>query len=81
MSPPKQKQPKVKKGLCRVLEHVDVDLDVDVEEKRSKISVNARSTTKMHCIIFLPVTRDEVFIWQNVQPAYRDTGWKKQRYR
>ena len=30
MRPPKQKQPQVKKGLCRVLEHVDVDVDVDV---------------------------------------------------
>ena len=29
MKPPKQKQPQVKKGLCRVLEHVDVDVDVD----------------------------------------------------
>ena len=28
MRPPKQKQPQVKKGLCRVLEHVDVNLDV-----------------------------------------------------
>ena len=26
MGPPKQKQPQVKKGLCRVLEHVDVDV-------------------------------------------------------
>ena len=25
MRPPKQKQPQVKKGLCRVLEHVDVE--------------------------------------------------------
>ena len=25
MRPPKQKQPQVKKGLSRVLEHVDVD--------------------------------------------------------
>ena len=25
MRPPKQKQPQVKKGLCRVLVHVDVD--------------------------------------------------------
>ena len=31
MRPPKQKQPQVKKGLCRVLEHVDV-LDVDVDQ-------------------------------------------------
>ena len=29
MRPPKQKQPQVKKGLCRVLEHVDVDVDVE----------------------------------------------------
>ena len=29
MRPPKQKQPQVKKGLCGVLEHVDVDVDVD----------------------------------------------------
>ena len=28
MRPPKQKQPQVKKALCRVLEHVDVDVDV-----------------------------------------------------
>ena len=28
MRPPKQKQPQVKKGLCRVLEHVDVDVDL-----------------------------------------------------
>ena len=27
MRPPKQKQPQVKKGLCQVLEHVDVDVD------------------------------------------------------
>ena len=25
MRPPKQKQPQVKKGLCRVLEHIDID--------------------------------------------------------
>ena len=25
---PEQKQPQVKKGLCRVLEHVDVNVDV-----------------------------------------------------
>ena len=31
MKPPKQKQPQVKKGLCRVLEHVDVDVDVDIK--------------------------------------------------
>ena len=24
-----------------------------------------------------PGNRDEVFIWQNFQPAYRDLGWKK----
>ena len=29
MRPLRQKQPQVKKGLCRVLEHVDVDVDVD----------------------------------------------------
>ena len=23
-----------------------------------------------------PGNRDEVFIWQNFQPAYRDLGWK-----
>ena len=28
MRPPKQKQPQVKKGLCRVLQHVEVDVDV-----------------------------------------------------
>ena len=27
MKPPKQKQPQGKKGLCWVLEHVDVDVD------------------------------------------------------
>ena len=35
MRPPKQKQPQVKKGLCRVLEHVDVDVDVDRFEPQS----------------------------------------------
>ena len=25
---------------------------------------------------FHPGNRDEVFIWQNFQPAYRDLGWK-----
>ena len=29
MRPPKQKQPQVKKGICRVLEHVDVDKYID----------------------------------------------------
>ena len=24
-----------------------------------------------------PGNRDEVFIWQNFQPAFRDLGWKK----
>ena len=33
MRPPKQKQPQVKKGLCRVLEHVDVDVDVYNSQK------------------------------------------------
>ena len=28
-----------------------------------------------------PGNRDEVFIWQNFQPAYRDLGWKKPRSR
>ena len=28
MRSPKQKQPYVKQGLCRVLEHVDVDVDL-----------------------------------------------------
>ena len=31
MRPPKQKQPQVKKGLCRVLKHVDVDVDEPVD--------------------------------------------------
>ena len=29
MSPRRQKQPQVKKELCRVLDDVDVDVDVD----------------------------------------------------
>ena len=33
MRPPKQKQLPVKKGLCRVLEHVDVDVDTPDSEK------------------------------------------------
>ena len=28
-----------------------------------------------------PGNRDDVFIWQNFQPAYRDLGWKKPRSR
>ena len=31
---PKQKQPQVKKGICRVLEHVDV------KDSQSKVSIN-----------------------------------------
>ena len=31
MRPPKKKQPQVKKGLCRVLEHVDVDVEGRIE--------------------------------------------------
>ena len=30
-------QPQVKKGLCRVLEHVDVDVDVDVHIQNQTI--------------------------------------------
>ena len=32
-------------------------------------------TTRIHSAVH-PVNRDEVFIWQNFQPAYRDLGWK-----
>ena len=37
MRPPKQKQPQVKKGLCRVLEHVDVDVDVEYRMSRRSV--------------------------------------------
>ena len=32
---------------------------------------DAIRTARIH-----PGNRDEVFIWQNFQPAYRDLGWK-----
>ena len=36
---------------------------------------DAISTTRIHPAVH-PGNRDEVFIWQNFQPAYRDLGWK-----
>ena len=50
MRPPKQKQPQVKKGLCRVLEHVDVDL-VPCEQLVSP-TLPERSTTASNRLIF-----------------------------
>ena len=40
MRPPKQKQPQVKKGLCRVLEHVDVDVDVTEENTKTTHTIS-----------------------------------------
>ena len=36
---------------------------------------NAIRTARIHPAVH-PGNRDEVFIWQNFQPAYRDLGWK-----
>ena len=36
---------------------------------------DAIRTARIHLAIH-PGNRDEVFIWQNFQPAYRDLGWK-----
>ena len=36
---------------------------------------DAIRTTRIHPA-FHPGNRDEVFIWQNFQPAYRNLGWK-----
>ena len=36
---------------------------------------DALRTTRIHPAVH-PGNRDEVFIWQNFQPAYRDLGWK-----
>ena len=36
---------------------------------------DAIQTARVHPAIH-PGNRDEVFIWQNFQPAYRDLGWK-----
>ena len=36
---------------------------------------DAIRTARIHPAV-LPGNRDEVFIWQNFQPAYRDLGWK-----
>ena len=38
---------------------------------------DAIRTTRIHPAVH-PGNRDEVFIWQNFQPAYRDLGWKNQ---
>ena len=49
MRPPKQKQSQVKKGLCRVLEHVDVDVehvDVDVD-----VDVDKENTSSTNSVI------------------------------
>ena len=37
---------------------------------------DAIRTARIHPAVH-PGNRDEVFIWQNFQPAYRDVGWKK----
>ena len=36
---------------------------------------NAIRTTRIYPAVY-PGNRDEVFIWQNFQPAYRGLGWK-----
>ena len=36
---------------------------------------DAIRTTRIHPVVHSG-NRDEVFIWQNFQPAYRDLGWK-----
>ena len=36
---------------------------------------NAIRTARIHPTV-LPSKRDEVFIWQNFQPAYQDLSWK-----
>ena len=36
---------------------------------------NAIRTARIHPAVH-PGNRDEVLIWQNFQPAYRDLGWK-----
>ena len=36
---------------------------------------DAIQTTRIHPVVHSG-NRDEVFIWQNFQPAYRDLGWK-----
>ena len=36
---------------------------------------DAIRTARIHPAVH-PGNRDEVFIWQNFQPAYRDLGWK-----
>ena len=36
---------------------------------------DAIRTARIHPAVH-PGNRDEVFIWQNFQPAYRDHGWK-----
>ena len=41
---------------------------------------DAIQTTRVHPTVH-PGNRDEVFIWQNFQPAYRDLGWKKRDVR
>ena len=46
----------------------------DVENTGGKKD-DAIWTARIHPAVH-PVNRDEVFIWQNFQPAYRDLGWK-----
>ena len=36
---------------------------------------NAIRTARIHSTVH-PGIQDEVFIWHNFQPAYRDLGWK-----
>ena len=39
---------------------------------------DAIRTARIHLSVH-PGNRDEVFIWQNFQPVYRDLGWKNSR--
>ena len=41
---------------------------------------DAIRTARIHPAVH-PGNRDEVFIWQNFQPAYRDLGWKNRDLR
>ena len=81
MRPPKQKQPQVKKGLCRMLEHVDVEYEQQkrptchatwlrnsVVEKRCCAFYIPRTTcleTKKKCVDFVAESRGSFYFLQH----------------
>ena len=53
------------------LKAVSLQLDGMMRKIQQAMQDDAIGTARIH-----PVNRAEVFVWQNLQPAYRDPVWK-----